>query len=140
VVVFGLLGLQELLERVGERKRSTLIVLGRVRVQMDDTGLELDVPPLELQHLARNPPAGDVGELDGRTDSRGQVSEDALDLLALEEARSHVALLEHRNVRHVHHLAVLPRQVVDALQRRQLAVDLFVRIPPFLAFVALAPP
>ena len=59
-------------------------------------------------------------------------------ICALEEARSHVPLLQHWDVRHVHQLAVLPRQVEDALQRRQLAVDLSVGIPPFLEFVVLA--
>jgi hypothetical protein len=38
----------------------------------------------------------------------------------------------------VHQLAVLARQVEDPLQRRQLAVDLSIGIPPFLAFVIVA--
>ena len=61
-----------------------------------------------------------------------------VDLLALEEARSHVPLLQHRDVRHVHQLAVLSRQVEDALQRGQLAVDLAVRDLPLLPVFAFA--
>ena len=49
-----------------------------------------------------------------------------------------VPLLEHRDMRHVHQLAVLPRRAEDSLQRRQLAVDLSVGIPPLFTFVALA--
>jgi hypothetical protein len=106
--------------------------------ETDDARFEVDVPPLELQYLARDAPAGDVREPNGWTDRQWQLSEDVLDLLTLEEARSHVPFLEHRDVRHVHQLAVLPRQVEDPLQRRQLAVDFAVRIPPFFAIVVLA--
>ena len=51
----------------------------------DEACLEITVSPLELQELARDPPSCDAGELHGWTDRRRQVSEDALDLLALEE-------------------------------------------------------
>jgi hypothetical protein len=54
------------------------------------------------------------------------MTEDALDLLALEEPRSHVPLLEHRDVRYVYQLAVPPFPVEDSFQRRQLAIDLAV--------------
>jgi hypothetical protein len=134
----ALLSLQELLEAVGEREGSPLVVLRRVRVQADDAGFEVDVPPLELQNLARDPPARDIGEPHRWTDGRRQASEDALDLLALEEARPHVAFLQHRDIRHVHQLAVLPRQVKDPLQRRQFAVDLAVRILSLLTLIAIA--
>jgi AbiV family abortive infection protein len=103
-----------------------------VRVQADDAGLEIDVAPLHRWHFARDTPSGDVRELHSRTDCQRQVSEDAIDLLPLEEARSHVSFLQHRDVRHVRQLPVLSRQVEDALQRSQLAVDLAVRDLPFL--------
>ena len=61
-----------------------------------------------------------------------------VDLLPLEEARSHIPLLQHRDVRHVRQLAVLSRQVEDALQRGQLAVDLAVRDLPLLPVFAFA--
>ena len=61
-----------------------------------------------------------------------------VDLLALEEARSHVPFLQHRDVRHVGELPVLSRQVEDALQRGQLAVDLAVRDLPLLPVFACA--
>jgi hypothetical protein len=91
----ALLSLQELLEAVGEREGSPLVVLRRVRVQADDAGFEVDVPPLELQNLARDPPARDIGEPHRWTDGRRQASEDALDLLALEDPLG-VRALQHR--------------------------------------------
>lgn len=109
-----------------------------MRVEAHGAGFEVDVPPLQFQHLARDAPAGDVGELDSWANRQRQVSQDAVDLLTLEEARSHVPLFQHRNVRHVHQLAVLSRQVEDSLQRRQLAVDLAVRVSALLSFVVIA--
>jgi hypothetical protein len=102
---------------------------------MPTAGTRGVVPPLEPKHLAWDTPSGDVCELDSRTDRWRQVSQDAVDLLALDESRSHVPLLKHRNVRHVHQLAVLSRQVEDALQRRQLAIDFTVRLAPFPSIV-----
>src|SRR5712691_8486831 len=64
--------------------------------------------------------------------------EHPLDRVTLEETGSYVPLLEHRDVRHVRELAVLPRQVEDALQGRQLAVDLAVREPPLFAVIGFA--
>ena len=66
---------------------AALVVLRRVRVQAD-AGFEVDVSPLELQNLARDPPAGDVGELHGWTDGRWQMSKNALDLLADDHHRA----------------------------------------------------
>jgi hypothetical protein len=66
------------------------------------------------------------------------VSDDTSDLLALEEACSHIPLFQHRDVRQVRQLAVLSRQVEDALQRGQLAVDLAVRDLPLLPVFAFA--
>jgi len=100
-VVFDLLSFEETLKDVGEREGPAFVVLRRVRVQADDATFEVDMAPPELQHLARDAPAGDVGELNRRPNRRWQMSEDSVDLLALEEARSYVPLLEHRDVRHV---------------------------------------
>ena len=62
----------------------------------------------------------------GAIDSEGRLSAFSSygSQLSLEEARSHVPLLQHRNVRDVGELPVLLRQVEDALQRGQLPVDL----------------
>jgi hypothetical protein len=67
----------------------------RTGFQADDAGFEVDVPPLELQNLARDPPARDIGEPHRWTDGRRQASEDALDLLALEDPLG-VRALQHR--------------------------------------------
>ena len=109
-----------------------------MRVQTNDTRLEVHVSPLEREHLAWNPPSGDVGELHGWPDCRWQEIQHAFQLLAFEEARPHVSFLEHRDVRHLDQLPVLTRQVEDSLQRRQLAVDLAVRDLPLGSFVAFA--
>ena len=109
-----------------------------MRVQADDARLEVDVPPLHRQYFTWDAPSGDVGKLHSRADRRRQVSEDAIDLLPLEEACPHVPFLEHRNVRHVRQFAVLSRQVEDALQCRQLAIDLAVRDTSFLTLFTLA--
>src|SRR5262245_25534195 len=78
------------------RSRSSASVKGKVRPssffvvcgsrRTTDPSFEVDVPPLQPQHLARDPPAGDVPELDGRADRGRQVSEDAAELLPFEEA------------------------------------------------------
>ena len=64
--------------------------------------------------------------------------EHSLDLVTLEESGPYVPLLEHRDMRHVRELAVLPRQAEDALQGRQLAVDLAVREPPLFGIVSIS--
>src|SRR5437773_328523 len=61
---------------------------GRARLPPSSgrAGLEVDVPPLEGEHLAWNAPAGDVRELHGWPDCRRQQIEHAFELLAFEEA------------------------------------------------------
>ena len=48
------------------------------------------------------------------------------------------SFLQHRYMRHMRELPVLPRQVEDPLQCRRFAIDLAVRVPPLLAIVAFA--
>jgi hypothetical protein len=85
----------------GDRASSRtpdLKVLRGPRVQADDARLEIDLTPLKREHLAPDAPAGDVGERHDRLRIAGQLSAHCLVLVILEEAGSHVLLLQHGDV------------------------------------------
>ena len=78
--------------------------------------LPIDVPPLQAEHFAGNPPARQVGEGDNWAERDRQMRPNRLELVPLEEPGSDVALLQHRNVRPEQKLPDLERQVIHSLQ------------------------
>ena len=68
------LRLQERPQLVGQLEHAALAVLRRARVQPHLAAFEVDVAPLERQHLARDAPAGDVRERHDRPQLRRQVA------------------------------------------------------------------
>src|SRR5258708_7156276 len=81
---------------------------------------------LNRQTFARNAPTSEVRERRNAAQIRRQMPADGLELLALEEPRSDVVLLKHRNMRPVKQFAALNGDRKHPLQGGQLAVDLAV--------------
>lgn len=119
------------LERVAQLGRhhedSALEVLGRAGVEADDPGLEVDLTPLECEHLAPDAPASDVGERDDGLRVGGRVGADGFVLAILEEAGPDVVLLQHRDVRGPVDLLALDRQGEHPLEGCELPIDSGVR-------------
>jgi len=82
----GALLLQELVQFRGQVEHSSLSVLRGAWIEPDFADAEIDLPPADRQHLAVDPPAGDVPEGHHRPHALGQVYQHGLVLLALEEA------------------------------------------------------
>src|SRR6266699_840428 len=97
--------------------------LRRARIEPHDTGFEVDLLPLERQHFAPDPSAGDVRECDHGPRVGGQVSPQGFVLVILEEAGAHVVLLEHADMRGTGDLLALDGQGEHALERRALPID-----------------
>ena len=80
------------------RERASLAVLRRARIEPDFAGGEIDLSPLERQHLAVDPPAGDVRERRDGSHRLRQSRQHGHELFALEEADPDVVFLQQRNV------------------------------------------
>jgi len=65
--VFLLLRFKKTTEIVRHREHAAFSVLGRLGVEPHFAPFEVHLTPFERQHFRRNAPAGDVGELDHRT-------------------------------------------------------------------------
>lgn len=63
-----LLLFKQFAQRARNRECAALSVLGLAWIEPDFAGAEVDLPPLDGQNLAVNPPAGKVGERRRRTD------------------------------------------------------------------------
>ena len=68
--VLRVLFFQKPIQIVREGKYTSVAVLCRPGVNAYFSRFEIDVAPLQRQNLRRDSPAGDVGELDGRTNRR----------------------------------------------------------------------
>lgn len=85
---------------------------------------EIDLPPLKRQHLAVDPPAGNVGKSHDRAHSLRQVRQYGLVFLVLEETHADVVLAQHWNVRLAVQSSAFHRQAEHTLEYGQLAIDL----------------
>jgi hypothetical protein len=85
---------------------------------------EIDLPPLNREHLAVDSPPGHVREGHGRPHTLWQVCKNGFVLLVLEEANANVVLAQHGEVRLVMQLPRFDREAEHPLQHCQLAVDL----------------
>jgi hypothetical protein len=86
-------------------EHATFAILRRAWVETHFPGFQVDVSPLERQHPAGDAPAGDAGKRDDRPECFGKMIEHRFVLMRLEESRSKVVLLQHRDVRPVQDLA-----------------------------------
>jgi hypothetical protein len=84
--VWARLRLEERAQLGGHRELAALLVFGRALLQAHPIGDEIDLPPLEGQHLAVRPPAREVRERDHGPHRLGQFGAHRLKLGALEEA------------------------------------------------------
>ncbi len=103
---------------IGKRKRSALSVLGRAGVEPHFGSVEVNLPPLKRQNLARNPPAGNVCEPDHASESLRKVTENGFNFVSLEESCADVVFAKKRDVRFGQQLASLNRQGIRSLQER----------------------
>ena len=107
-VGLGALSLQSCPQLRRHHEHPAVVVLRGAGLQPDGARLEVDLSPLERQHLAPDPPARDIGECHDRPCVLGQVPSHGLVLIALEEALADVVLLELLDPRRVAVLAPVP--------------------------------
>ena len=94
LVSSGTLLLQELMQLRREVEHAPLAILRRAWIEPDLSDAKIDLPPLERQHLAVDPPPGDVREGHDRPHALRQVCKHGLVLLPLEETDADIVLPE----------------------------------------------
>jgi hypothetical protein len=92
------------------REGPSLAVLRLSRIEPHFVAAKVDLPPLQRQDLAVDPPTGDVREGGRRSNGLRQVRQHGQELFALEEADADVVFLEEPDVRLLQQFPRLDRQ------------------------------
>src|SRR5215831_952319 len=87
------LGGKELLELRRQVDHASIVVLRGPRIQAQRASAEIELAPLEREHLALGPPAEGIGNRDRDPEILGQMPAYRLKLLALEETLPRCGLL-----------------------------------------------
>src|SRR5262245_38227084 len=125
--MLGVLAIQNRLQLLGERKDAAITILRRPAVKPDgpcdalawhQLFAKIDLPPFERQNLAVDPPSGNGGEPNYRSQGRRQSIADRIKLVTFEEPGTNVSLDQHRDVRPIEQFSGLHGERERALQRR----------------------